>query len=163
MHYQIHLEYFESIIVIIVIVVIVGMFSLVQPIKIVALGVECTTKVFDQSNWLYFYAYFCSFWAIELYVRTWQLQSLLCDRYYVRIYSTFQFIINLCSDKVVGFVSLLGAELVRFLNPKAWQMKSVWMHWRTSWKRPGSWLKRPTRNMMRWRVHHLHDRWILHN
>ena len=39
---------------------------------------------------------------------------------------------NLCSDMVVDFVSMLRVELVRYLNPKAWQMKSVWMLWRTS-------------------------------
>lgn len=74
----------------------------------------------------------------------------------------FESLINYCSlncdlfDMVAGVLALgltslnVSTVCARSLRTGAWQMKSAWTPWRTSWRRRASWPRRPTRNTMRW-------------
>lgn len=51
--------------------------------------------------------------------------------------------------------------LAKYLKTVHLPMKNAWTHLRTSWRKPASWLKRPTRNTMRWRLKILLDALLL--
>lgn len=54
-----------------------------------------------------------------------------------------------CFSHWFKWLSLLGPAPAKCSRTSPWLMRSVWTPWRTSWRKPVSWLRRLTRNTMR--------------